>query len=116
MSRYSIKKTGGKTGLEGLTEYNMNNYEDIMNEIKFGIEGRIKILKKMNVKNYIIAKMLPAEELNVNSFQEYISALRFMGLNIGKGESEYGYKMLLPKKGENYRKLIIFRRKIIVEE
>jgi hypothetical protein len=115
MSKYSIKKTGGKTGLEGLTEYNMNNYEDIMNEIEFGIEG--KILKKMNVKNYIVARMLPAKELNVNSFQEYIGTLKSRGIDIGKGESEYGYKMLLPKKEESYRELIIFRRKITsVEE
>jgi len=116
MSKYSIKKTGGKTGLEGLTKYNMNNCADIINEVEFGIEGKIKILKKMNVKNYIVARMLPAEELNVNSFQEYISTLKSMGIDIGKGESEYGYKMLLPKKGESYRELIIFRRKIISEE
>jgi hypothetical protein len=112
MSKYSIKKSGGKkTGLEGLTEYNVDNCEDIINKVEFGIKGDIKILKKMNVNEYIIAKTLSAEELNTNYFHQYIKMLNSKGIDIGKGESEYGYKMPLPNKKDDSRKLIIFRRR-----
>jgi hypothetical protein len=54
---------------------------------------------------------MPAEELNTDSFHKYISRLKDLGIDIGKGEAEYGYKMPLPKREEDYRKLIIFKRK-----
>ena len=39
-----------------------------------------------------------------------LNNLRNEGLDIGRGSAEYGFKMPLPKKDEEYRSLIIFRR------
>lgn len=48
---------------------------------------------------------------NTNKFHKYIEFLRENGFDISKNEkSMYGFKMPLPKKEENARKLIIFRR------
>jgi hypothetical protein len=54
---------------------------------------------------------MPAEITNTYMFDKYINDLKSLGLDIGKGECEYGYKMPLPEKGESRRELIIFKRK-----
>ena len=41
----------------------------------------------------------------------YISKLKEFGLDIGKGETTFGYRMPLPNPDETYRKLMIYRRK-----
>lgn len=40
-----------------------------------------------------------------------IATLKKAGLDIGKGETIFGYKMPIPKKEDAYRQLIIYRRK-----
>ena len=42
--------------------------------------------------------------------ERYLSSLREAGLNIGRGEAEFGYRMPLPGREASSRKLIIFRR------
>jgi hypothetical protein len=41
---------------------------------------------------------------------QYYNHLREYGLDIGKRNSQYGYKMPLPEKGIKQREIIIFRR------
>ncbi|MFA4887007.1 MAG: hypothetical protein WC595_02235 [Candidatus Nanoarchaeia archaeon] len=48
---------------------------------------------------------------NTTPLDNYISCLRQAGLDIGKGEAEYGYKMPIPEKEAGQRQLIIFRRR-----
>ena len=43
--------------------------------------------------------------------QGYIDKLKQAGLDIGKGDATFGYKMPLPEKNSNQREFIIFRRK-----
>lgn len=47
----------------------------------------------------------------MNKMENYIQMLRKAGLNISKGYAEYGYRMPLPKEGETFRCLRIFRRR-----
>lgn len=112
---------------EGLNEYILDGHEDFLNFTEIGIEGTTNILKKMKPNQYFVATSrsltrnnyrelsLSESQLNANAikyFENYLAKLKSIGLEIGKGESEYGYKMPLPKKGDDIRKLIIFRRKI----
>jgi len=43
--------------------------------------------------------------------ENYLDRLRKEGLKIGKGDSEYGYRMPIPQEDEEFRSLIIFRRR-----
>ena len=43
--------------------------------------------------------------------QAYVDGLQRAGLDIGKGDAEFGYRMPLPEKGQDTRDLIIFRRR-----
>ena len=95
---------------EGLTEY-IPEISGIVSSIELGAEGFYEIAKKMRINTYFIPKCMDAKITNTNMFDKYIDDLKSFGLNIGKGECEYGYKMPLPEKGEHNRKLIIFKRK-----
>lgn len=97
---------------KGLTEYQLDDSEDFLNSTEGGIGGAIIILKKMNPNQYFIASTIPAKIRNVNTFDNYVNKLKSLGLDIGKGNCEYGYKMPLPEKEKSKRELIIFRRKI----
>ena len=82
-----------------------------MNKVEFGIEGIYNIANNLKVNQYFTAEIVSLEKFVTNYFDKYLNELRLLGLDIGKGECEYGYKMPLPEKGEDRRKLIIFRRK-----
>jgi hypothetical protein len=43
--------------------------------------------------------------------QRYVDRLRRAGLDIGKGDAEFGYRMPLPGKKDVDRELTIFRRR-----
>jgi len=51
------------------------------------------------------------KRLDTSAFQNGIELLRGAGLDIGKGDAEYGYRMPIPEKDANTRELIVFRRK-----
>jgi hypothetical protein len=84
----------------------------VVSMFELGAEGFYKISEKMKPNEYYIPTTLPAEITNTYIFNKYIEALKLLGLDIGKGECEFGYKMPLPEKTENRRNLIIFRRKV----
>ncbi|MEK6906506.1 MAG: hypothetical protein AABW81_02700, partial [Nanoarchaeota archaeon] len=94
---------------EGLKKKSLSLEEEtdfLLNETN----GLVNLIKRLKHKEYIETISLPSSETNTTKFSKYIEELKDYGLDIGKGDSEYGYKMLLPEKGESFRKLIIFRR------
>lgn len=95
---------------EGLTEYKFDK-EDIVNLSESDMEGILAIANNLKVNQYFVAKIVSPEIFATNYFERYINELKIEGLDIGKGDCEYGYKMPLPEKGEERRELIIFRRK-----
>lgn len=95
---------------EGLSSYEFDK-EDVVNKLELSIEGVFTIANKLKVNQYFIAESVSSEMFNTNYFDKYLEELRYLGLDIGKGDCEYGYKMPLPNKGENKRDLIIFRRR-----
>ena len=76
-----------------------------------GTEGMIGLLQKLNPNEFLPVSQLRSEEKNVQPFNDYIRALRYCELDVGKGNAEYGFKMPLPENGQTYRELIIFRRR-----
>lgn len=69
-------------------------------------------LRKLQPNYYIISMTLPAKQTNTQPFLNYIEELKEKyELGIGKGDTEYGFRMPLAEKGERERNLIIFRRK-----
>jgi len=74
-------------------------------------EERREILEKLPLGGIVAVERMSASETNVTRFNTLIRGLQKVGLDIGKGDAEYGYKMPLPKSEENYRELIIFRRR-----
>jgi hypothetical protein len=95
---------------EGLTEYKINQ-DDLLNSAELGIEGAFNIANNLRVNQYFTAETISSKIFATNYFDKYLNELRLLGLDIGKGDCPYGYKMPLPERGEERRKLIIFRRR-----
>jgi len=68
-------------------------------------DGETATLKNMKPNQYTIFET----SRTVNGLNKAIKRLKEKGLDIGKDNCEYGYKMPLPKEGE-LKTLIIFRR------
>jgi hypothetical protein len=94
---------------EGLKEHPLGG-EELLEFLEFGSEGVARTLEKIKVNEYLVVESLPAGENNTQKFQNVIAALEREGLEIGKGDAKYGYKMPLPKKYDDRRNLIVFRR------
>jgi hypothetical protein len=80
---------------------------DFIDWIEGNIEDRIIIIKKMKPNTYLVYDNSILS--NIKRFDLEIESLKENGLDIGKGNCQYGYRMPIPKKGEG-KKLIIFRR------
>ena len=68
--------------------------------------ANIEIMRKMQPNQYIVI----TGKGDIRKLNSIIENLREKGLDVGKGNCEYGYKMPLPTKKEEPRKLIVFRR------
>jgi hypothetical protein len=123
MAREKIKRyhQPGEHFWEELEEYKMTE-EEILEEkaimvyrntadLKNVKEYRINLLKKIKTGQYFVFSELPASEKDITKFLEDINMIKEHGLDIGKGDFEYGPKMPLPKREGKFRKLIIFKRK-----
>ncbi len=75
--------------------------EEILLDIREG--SLIDIIKKLNFNQYIVLN----SNGTVEKYNSIIENLRKKGLNIGKGNCEYGWKMPIINKK---RELRIFRR------
>lgn len=84
-----------------------------MEEFKLEVEdfldwidgNKIEILEKLKPNQYIRYGKINVEKLNL-----ILERLKEKGLDIGKGNCEYGYKMPIIQNGNKERELIIFRR------
>ncbi len=74
-------------------------------------DSQIELLKRLQINEYtVVASLFPSSD-DTSLFQEYLSRLKQLGIDVGKGDTKYGFKMPLPNKEDTDRKLIIFRRK-----
>ena len=74
------------------------------------LEDKVGVLEGIPRGEYLEVATLQASEFNTQSFHTYIKNLQEAGLNIGNGDSIYGYRMPLPQNGQAYRYLRIFRK------
>ena len=95
--------------------YDLKEYKPSLEDSLALDEGDIRIkadiLKKINPGEYLVIHTLESYITNSRPFQETINRLIEIGFDIGRGDAQYGFKMPIPKRDDNYRKLIIFRRK-----
>jgi hypothetical protein len=94
---------------EPMSEYLMDS-DQIITWIEGSIEEKVKILGHLKPNQYMSLNG-SNDSYCVRKFNGIIDGLRHTGLDVGRGEASYGYKMPLPKNGEIKRKLVIFRRK-----
>ncbi len=92
-----------------LREYVCRNPNELADLLDGDVERVIEIIERFNrgefyKKSYLVETKTPAR------MTEYISLLAQSGLDIGKGDSDFGYRMPLPEKKDTHRDLIIFRR------
>lgn len=75
------------------------------------LEDKLDIIQNhLPVNEYILLKTIESE--NTSILQNYIEELRELGLDIGKGNCQYGYKMPhIKDKGLIKTELHIFKRK-----
>ncbi len=92
--------------------------QDNSDDLRLGdLEARVRVLRKLSAGEYVTVYKIPDDESHTmdlsdtSYFQGRIEALRRAGLDIGKGDAEYGYRMPVPKGGAKERHLIVFRRK-----
>jgi hypothetical protein len=71
---------------------------------------RAEILKRLPAGKEVCIDRIYANQKDLSSFNNIIKALQEGGLDLDKGNAEYGYRMPLPKNNDAYRELIIFRR------
>ena len=94
-----------------MKEYKVDS-DDFMDLVEGGMEEKVNILKKLEVGEFLVVdRMNLAIGNDTTRFNRYIEQLRETGLDVGRGDVEYGFKMPLPEKNDAFRKLIVFRRK-----
>jgi len=104
MGRGKSKKQSGR-----LTPYEPKTTSEIDDLHSGSVDELVKILegfqpnesyqKRFDVKN------------GIGPMEQYVERLKYAGLDIGKGNAEYGFKMPLPEKDKSNRYLVIFRRR-----
>ncbi|MBI2106917.1 hypothetical protein HYT57_02935 [Candidatus Woesearchaeota archaeon] len=67
------------------------------------------VLPRLSAGRYMVVTRTEVK-LGMQPLYDYIAALNHFGIDVGKGDSQYGFRMPLPKKGDEKRKLIVFRR------
>jgi len=71
-----------------------------------------ELLSRFNVGEYWEKYFyVPNDPRDTTEMIRYIESLRRGGLDIGKGDSQFGYKMPIPEKHTSTRQLQIYRRK-----
>jgi hypothetical protein len=75
-----------------------------------GIDDRIKIIQQLKPRECVQVSRMNALQKDTTPFQKEILKYQQAGLDVGKGDTEFGDKMPLPEKGYAFRELLIFRR------
>jgi len=117
MAREKIKRyhDKGEYFWEPRKKYQLDE-EDAKKVLEDNIEEKIKILKKMKPNEEYPIMTLPSKETNTKPFFDYIESLKEIGLDIDKGNAEYGFNMPWAQNGKKERELIIFRREVQKEK
>ena len=92
-----------------LREHTFRNSKEKADLLEGKVEDAIGILEKFK-RGEFYRKGYLVDSRSVSKMDGYILALSEAGLDIGKGDSDFGYQMPLPKIKELTRDLIIFRR------
>ena len=86
--------------------------DDIIEAIESTPSEVADLLGRFNVNEYWEKSFHMGNNPNDTSrMVGYVEKLKKAGLDIGKGDSQFGYKMPLPDKDTSMRYLHIFRRK-----
>lgn len=83
--------------------------EDVIERTDANPEETARLLERFNV-NEMWEKQFPNNP-NTTKMQAYVERLTQEGLDIGKGNATFGYKMPLPDKKSTTRILQIYRRR-----
>lgn len=70
----------------------------------------VRILQGMNSNQYW-RKVYPINRGNPSVMEAYVKNLQRAGLDVGKGDATFGYRMPSPERGAGTRYLVIFRRR-----
>lgn len=114
MKRQKKIKTIEEHVWEPLKKHELTLEEKEILEFDGTKDGKIEILNRLKVGEFlVIMREITDQErlLDTTYFQNYVTYLHRIGVEIGKGDAEYGFKMPLPENGQAYRELIIFRRR-----
>ena len=82
-----------------------------MTFLEGSMSERAEILKERLELDYFYKISYRASSEGATRMQAYVDGLQRAGLDIGKGDAQFGYRMPLPEKGQTMRDLIIFRRR-----
>ena len=86
--------------------------DDVMEALDSTPGEAVELLERFEVNDYWeIPFNLPNDPRDTTKMMTYVQRLKQAGLDIGKGDSQFGYKMPLPEKDKSTRYLQIFRRK-----
>lgn len=77
---------------------------------ELGFVKRIDLIKELRKGEYFMVQAMSARSTNIDIFNNEVERYHEKGLDVGKGDAEFGYKMPLPEKGDKDRELIFFRR------
>ncbi len=98
-----------------LREFRPNIEEQLILEDSEGygsLKEIVGVLQHLKPGEEYIKKVHDPDSAPVRQMEAVVANLRKAGLDIGKGDMAFGFKMPLPKKGNEYsRELIIFRRR-----
>lgn len=89
-------------------------YEPSLDEQEILINGSVKErvqLLDQNLGPQDFYRRSYRSDTGTGKMQAYVDELQRAGLDIGKGDAEFGYRMPLPAKDQDMRDLIIFRRR-----
>jgi hypothetical protein len=88
-----------------MEKFQIDDVMDVEDLMVGSPEEKINILRKLKPNQYVSISFIREY---TKPLELYLQKLKENGLDIGRGDCEYGYRMPLPQNGN--RQLIIFRR------
>jgi len=82
------------------------NVDELIMDTEDGFPGKAQLLQKLQPGEFHKETIYIG---GIKEMERYIKGLQKAGLDIGKGDAAFGYRMPLPEKNKP-RELIIFRR------
>ncbi|MBT3642770.1 hypothetical protein HN604_03920 [archaeon] len=85
--------------------------DDVIEATESSPSETVELLEKFRVSECWEKPFRQEDLQDTVPMMNYVNRLKQEGLDIGKGDAEFGYKMPLPKRDANSRYLQIFRRR-----